>query len=150
LSEGLQRSGATFNLYRRLVLGTSEAAKQNTAEVEMKKKHSKGGRHASPKGGRRKQRLNSHRMRALIIPDHDGLRTVSVDDSETASTIAAYSNAVQKYLRTGDASALMLFSRVSLRDADGEPIDLLTDLSTLRRLGSAGVLSFESLYARMS
>ena len=35
-------------------------------------------------------------------------------------------------------------------DADGKQLPLLTDVEVLNRLGSAGILSFESLYARVA
>lgn len=99
--------------------------------------------------GRYRAKPNDDLLRVLIIPGPDGLQQVAVNDSETASEIAKYSDAVQKYLRTGDASKLRQFTRMRLFDADGDLIELVTDLSMLRRLGSAGVLSFESLYARV-
>jgi hypothetical protein len=99
--------------------------------------------------GRYTVKPNDHLLRVLIIPGPDGLQEVAVNDSDTASEIARYSDAVQKYLRTGDASKLRQYTRMRLIDADGNPIQLVTDLPMLRRLGSAGVLSFESLYARV-
>jgi len=100
--------------------------------------------------GRYRAKRKDRLLRVLILPSPDGLQEVTVNDSETASEIAKYSDAVQKYLRTGDASKLRQFAGMRLTDADGNPIELITDLQTLRRLGSAGVLSFESLYARVS
>jgi hypothetical protein len=49
---------------------------------------------------------------------------------------------------TGDDSALKDFKSKYIIDAQGKRIPLLTNLDELDRLGSAGVLSFESLYAR--
>lgn len=89
-------------------------------------------------------------LRVLIIPSPGGLREVPVNDSATASRIAEYSDAVQKYLRTGDTSKLKRFRRMKLKDAKRELIHLLTDPAELSRQGSAGVLSFESLYARIA
>jgi len=71
-----------------------------------------------------------------------------VRDSRQASQLAKYWDAVQKYLETGAASALQEFDGKYISGADGEHIALLTNLDELDRLGSAGVLSFESLYAR--
>lgn len=48
----------------------------------------------------------------------------------------------------GDDSALRKFRGVRIRAASGESIPLLTEPEELNRLGNAGVLSFESLYAR--
>ncbi len=49
---------------------------------------------------------------------------------------------------TGDNSALAKFKGKYLVDANGKRTVLMTDLDDLDRLGSAGELSFESLYAR--
>jgi uncharacterized protein YaaR (DUF327 family) len=76
------------------------------------------------------------------------LREVALRDSRQASQIAEYANAVQKYLQTGDDSALRKLKRRSITDATGKRVRLLMDLEEIDRLGSAGVLSFESLYAR--
>jgi hypothetical protein len=71
-----------------------------------------------------------------------------VRDSRQASQVAEYWNAVHRYLETGDDSALRKFRRKRITDAKGTRVPLLTDLDELDRLGSAGVLSFESLYAK--
>jgi len=106
------------------------------------------------KSGLRKQRngrylakQNDRLLRALVIPASNGLQEVGVRDSAVASKIARYSDAVQKYLRTGDDSKLKRFRRTKLKDANGQPIRLMIDIAELTRLGQAGVLSFESLYA---
>lgn len=87
-------------------------------------------------------------LRVLVIPAKEGLREVAVRDSRAASEIAKYSDAVQRYLQKGDRSAIRGFRRKRITDADGARVPLVTDLDELDRLGSAGVLSFESLYAR--
>ncbi len=87
-------------------------------------------------------------LRVLVIPTREGLREIAVRGSLQASQIAEYANAVQRYLQTGDASALRKFRRKRITDATGARVPLLTDLDELDRLGSAGVLSFESLYAK--
>jgi len=96
--------------------------------------------------GRYVARTSDKLLRVLVIPSSQGLKEVAVRGSEIASKIAEYSSAVQKYLRTGDSSALKKFRRLKLMDEKGERIKLLTDLAELQKLGSAGVLSFESLY----
>jgi hypothetical protein len=87
-------------------------------------------------------------LRVLVIPSREGRTEIAVRDSRTASKIAAYSDAVRKFIQIGDASGLRQFKRLKLKDASGNPIRLLTDTKELTRLGYAGVLSFESLYAR--
>jgi hypothetical protein len=50
-------------------------------------------------------------------------------------------------LETGDATGLAKFDGKFIRGSGGSKIELLTDLNQLKRLGSAGVLSFHSIYA---
>ena len=106
------------------------------------------GRPALRKGpnGRYKARPRDRLLRVLRIPPREGRPEIAVSDSRQASLVAEYSNAVQRYLQTGDASALRKFRRKRITDANGARVQLLTDLDELDRLGSAGVLSFESLY----
>jgi hypothetical protein len=88
-------------------------------------------------------------LRPLVIPTREGLREIVVRGSHQASQIAGYSNAVQKYVATGDDTALRKFVGKHIIDASGSRIPLLTSLAELDRLASAGVLSFESLYAEL-
>src|SRR5882724_7664356 len=48
-------------------------------------------------------------LRVLMIPTNEGLREVAVRDSREASSVGEYWDAVQKYLTTGDSSALRKF-----------------------------------------
>ena len=86
-------------------------------------------------------------LRVLVVTTPEGPQETAVRGSRAASVIGSHSDAVQKYLRTGDPSALRAFKDLEITDASGKPIELLTDTDELDRLGSAGVLSFESLYA---
>lgn len=86
--------------------------------------------------------------RLLLIPTSGGLREVTLSNSREASKLGKYWDAVQKYLETGNSSALRVFDGKHIKAAKSERIALLTDLDELARLGSAGVLSFESVYAR--
>ena len=87
-------------------------------------------------------------LRVLNIPGPKGVREVVVMDSRVASQLASYADAVRKFIRRGDPSVLEAFRTVVVKDANGNPIELVTDLKQLNELGHAGVLSFESLYAR--
>lgn len=102
------------------------------------------------KNGRYVARANDKLLRILVIPGRQGLREIAVKGSGVASKIGEYSAAVQHYLRTGDSSPLKRFKRMKLVDEKGKRIKLITDLTELKRLGSAGVLSFESIYRRAS
>jgi len=91
-------------------------------------------------------------LRILAVPAPDekgGKHEVAVRDSRQATILGRYWAAVQKYLRTGDSSALNKFRGKRITDASGKRVPLLTDLTVLDRLGSAGVWSFESIYAQV-
>jgi hypothetical protein len=89
-------------------------------------------------------------LRILPLPSRKGLIEVATRDSRQATIVGKYWNAVDLYRDTGDASALEQFQGEHVTDAKGNPVPLLTDLHELDRLGSAGVLSFETIYARVA
>jgi hypothetical protein len=97
--------------------------------------------------GRYAAKAKDDLLRVLSLPDRRGLREIAFDDSREASVVGKYWNGVHLYLQTGDASGLREFRRKFVRDANGRRFELLTDLDELDRLGSAGVLSFESIYS---
>jgi hypothetical protein len=84
----------------------------------------------------------------IVVSESKGPVEVATRDSRQASKAGKHSAAVQRYLETGDDSALRRLPRNYIIDAEGNRVDLLTDLDELDRLGSAGELSFESLYVR--
>lgn len=100
--------------------------------------------------GTYKARASDRMVRVLVIPAPNGLAEIATLDSRAASIVGEYWNAVHHYLETGDETELARFRGVSIIDAQGNAVPLLTDTAELERLGSAGVLSFQSLYARAS
>ncbi len=100
------------------------------------------------KTGRYVAKAKDRLLRVLTVPAPSGTREVALRDSEQASLLGQYWDAVQKYLQTGDAFGLEKFKRKRIVSADRKRIRLITDPEQLSRLGSAGVLSFESLYAQ--
>jgi hypothetical protein len=99
------------------------------------------------KSGKYAARKTDHLLRILSVLTPEGRREIAVRDSHQASTLGKSWAAVQRYLQTGDDSALRKFKGKKITDASGKRHPLITDLKQLNRLGSAGVLSFESLYA---
>ena len=87
-------------------------------------------------------------QREVRIPSEGGLRDVVVRDSKQASLVGEYWNEVHAYLAKGDASGLARFAQRHVTDANGKRVPLLVDREALDELGHAGVLSFESIYAR--
>ena len=87
-------------------------------------------------------------LRVLLIPGRKGLGEIGVRDSRQASLLGKYWTAIERYRDTGDASALREFRGKHIIDATGKRVRLLADRGELDRLGSAGLLSFETIYAR--
>jgi hypothetical protein len=88
-----------------------------------------------------------HLLRVITILGTKGKEEIATRDSRQASIAGGHWAAVQKYLQTGDDEALLKFRRKGVVDASGKRHRLLTDLDDLNRQASAGVLSFESMYA---
>ena len=91
---------------------------------------------------------NDHLLRVLVVLTVNGLQTIGVNDFRQASLIGNYWAAVRRYLVTGDASKLESFDGATIRDVNGQEYGLLTNREELMRLGYAGAVSFESVYAR--
>ncbi len=87
-------------------------------------------------------------LRVMQVPTSGGSRDVALRSSRHASVLGQYWDAVQKYLQTGDSSGVEKFRGKRIKDASGQEVPLITDLKELNHMGSAGFLSFESLYAR--
>jgi len=84
----------------------------------------------------------------IVVSETRGPVEVATRDSREASKAGKHSAAVQRYLETGDDSALRQFKGKHITDAEGNRVALLTNLDELDELGAAGELSFESLYPR--
>jgi hypothetical protein len=100
------------------------------------------------KSGKYAAKGSDNLLRLVMIPTPEGTREIAVRGSKQVSQLAEYWNALHRYLQTGDAAQLNEFRDKTIQDANGVDVPLPTDLPVLNRLGSAGVLSFESLYAR--
>jgi hypothetical protein len=99
------------------------------------------------KNGRYVAKTYDRLLRIVMVVSNEGVVEVATRDSRQASKAGKHSAAVHRYLQTGDTSALAQFEGQHVIDRKGERVALLTDSDELDRLGSAGVLSFESLYA---
>ena len=100
------------------------------------------------RNGRWATKRTDRLLRVLQRLTPDGKVEVAVSDSRQATVLGRYWNAVGLYRDTGDPSRLQEFDGQYIIDTAGDQYPLLTDLQTLDRLGSAGVLSFETLYGR--
>jgi hypothetical protein len=125
----LQKASKEFGIDPRVVLklGRSAVRKQRNGKYVAKK--------------------TDRLLRILSVLTPEGRREIAVRNSRQATLLGRYWAAVQRYLQTGDDSALREFQRKKITDASRKRHPLITDLDQLNTLGSAGVLSFESLYA---
>jgi hypothetical protein len=99
------------------------------------------------RNGKYVTRKTDRLLRILSVLTPEGRREIALRDSRQASQLGRYWAAVQRYLQTGDDSALREFQGKKITDASRKRHPLITDPNQLNTLGSAGVLSFESLYA---
>jgi hypothetical protein len=102
------------------------------------------------RNGRWAAKRTDRLLRVLQRLTPEGKVEVALSDSRQATVLGKYWNAVELYRDTGDSSRLQEFEGEYIIDAAGNHLPLLTDLGTIDRLGSAGVLSFETLYARVA
>lgn len=100
------------------------------------------------KNGRYVAKSDDHLFRPVIVVSSNGPVEVATRSFREASKAGQHSSAVQRYLETGDDSALRPFKGKHITDAQGNRVPLLTDTDELDELGSVGELSFESLYLR--
>jgi hypothetical protein len=100
------------------------------------------------KRGIYRARRSDTMLRVLVLPQDGKLVDIATRDSRSATFAAGHANAMHQFLATGDSSELMKYEGMFVTDAQGNRVPLLTDLDELERLGSAGVLSYQSLYAR--
>ena len=99
------------------------------------------------RNGRYVVRETDRLLRVITILGTKGKKQIATRDSRQASIAGRHWAAVQKYLQTGDGEDLLKFKPRSVVDANGKRHRLLTNLEEIDRQASAGVLSFESMYA---
>jgi len=87
-------------------------------------------------------------VRTLMIPTGGGPEEINVRGLKQASLLGSYWSGLHKYYETGKTAALRKFEGEYITAVGGKKYPLITDTEILDRLGSAGVVSFESLYAR--
>lgn len=98
--------------------------------------------------GRYAVRVSDNLPRILVVPIEGELKEVRVRGSRAASQLAARLSAQREFLATGNDAKIRTLQREKVYDASGREIPFLTELDELERLGDAGILSFESIYAR--
>lgn len=99
------------------------------------------------KSGRYVAKKTDQLLRVVNVLTTQGRIEIATRDSHQASVVGGHWAALQRFLQTGDDSPLQTFKNKKVVDAKGRRHLLLTDLNELDRLGRAGVLRFESIYA---
>lgn len=99
-------------------------------------------------GGRYRSAAGDKFRRDLQIPTSLGPIRVPVFGTKAARKISKYANAINHYLRTGDASRLKPFKGKTIR-VGRKRVELITDLATLSLLAEAGALRLDQLYASL-
>ncbi len=99
------------------------------------------------KNGRYVAKKIDQLLRVVNVLTTEGRKEIATRDSRQASLVGGHWAAVQKFIQTGDDSALLKFAKKRIVDARRKRYPLLTDLKELEKLASAGVLRFESMYA---
>lgn len=128
-------------------LSLQKAAKANNTTVNAIKRHA-GTALTKTSGGRFRAKKSDRLVRSVRFPTETGSIGLDVKGSRSASRIAAYWNAVKKYVETGDASGLRRFRGKVVRvNKVGHPF--ITDTKVLDRLADAGELAFDDLYEMM-
>lgn len=98
------------------------------------------------KGRIRVKPTDQLKRRMQMLTSQGGLTTLTTLDSDTASIIGAYWNAVRTYIISGDFGPLEPFVLRSIHVEEGD-FEFLTHRPTLNRLARAGELHFQDLYA---
>ena len=135
-----------ISLMRADRISLPRAAKEFGVDPEEVKKRGRGALRKR-KNGRYLATKTDRLLRVVSILKKNGKQEIATRDSRQASLIGSYWAAVQQYLNTSDDSALLRFKTTRVIDASGKRHLLLTNLAELARLGSFGVLRFESMYA---
>ena len=141
-----RRALNAVSLMRKDGLSLGNAAKAAGTTVNAIKRHAGPALERDDRGAYR-AKASDRLVRPMLVPTPDGLITLDVRDSRTASKIAAYHNAVKVYLDTGDDTGLRRFSGRRGGVTVGKQFyPFVTDTSILDRLADAGELGFDDLY----
>ena len=98
--------------------------------------------------GRYKAARSDQFLRLMRVPAPDGTREVLIKGSRDAGQLSGYWNALRHFLQTGDKSRLEAFRGKTIKTIDTGPVPLPVDGAEIKRLASAGVFSFESIYGK--
>ncbi len=121
----------------------SRAARENGVTPRTIKRYVGGALVQQRPGGRIRATNSDRLLRYLVIPGLDGPREIAVRGSKTASELAKYKAAVNRFLR-GDRDALAAWHGKKIAG-----IELITSGNALKGLAEKGLLPY-SLYRSFS
>ena len=84
----------------------------------------------------------------LYVLTANGVQELPVKGRKDATLVGKHWNAVRAYVVRGESAGLGQFDGLQVTDAEGDGFRLLTDVVAIEHLANAGVLSFETIYAR--
>lgn len=126
--------------------GLSRTRAAQIAGISTRELHERVGRVLVKRGRRWIAKPWDRIPRPVRFLSEDGVFSVVARDSRTASRIARYWNAVDRYLRTGDASVLDEFRSQSFTSY-GLTYEYVTDVEVLDRLALVGEVRIDDIYA---
>lgn len=126
-------------------LSLSRATKRAQTSVRSVLKYAATALEKTPGGRYRAKPSDRLKRTVYFLTEHDKVPVV-IRNSRMASRVASYWTAVDRFLKSGDASGLEAFMGKTIRVGKTD-YPFVTDPDILERLGNAGVVSFEDLYA---
>ena len=142
--EAHERALDALALTRREGWSLTRAARMVRSDPRTVRRHV--GTALRKEGSRWRPRPFDRMPRPMRVMTDSGPTLVVVRDSRTATLIAAHSNAVQHYLRTGDDGRLRKLRRKHFQ-IDGERVALVVAPTRIDRLAEGAELHYE-LYRR--
>jgi len=80
---------------------------------------------------------------SITVLTADGPILAIIPKRSDRSKVASHLNAMRRYLEIGDPSRIPAFEGVTVETADGERLELVTDLATIDRMAEGGEVWFE-------
>lgn len=140
------RVTAALRKMRNRGISLTRAAQEIGISPRTLKRHAASGLQKSP-SGRYTAKPSDRLTRDLLVPTASGPQEIRVRNSRDASRLGSYWSALHKYFESGDTSGLKKFDGQFVTDVSRKQYPLITDLDVLNQLGSAGAVSFESIYS---
>jgi hypothetical protein len=146
-TDGQRKVAGAIRLMRQRGLSLSKAAQSSGVSPRTVRKLAGSALRRRP-SGRYGVRSRDRFGRIVYVLTADGKHEVELTSSREASMVGQHWNAVHAYAARGESTGLSKFEGAQVTGVHGRRYTLLTDLATIERLGNAGEMSFETIYAR--